>query len=50
MRSSLLALAVLLASTTGCSWLLGVSDDPVVVDAPSGGGGVADAGDAEAGD
>jgi len=43
-RSVLLALALLVAGTTGCSWLIGVSEDPVVVDAPGGG----DAGDAAA--
>jgi hypothetical protein len=43
MRSVLLALVLLAAGTTGCSWLIGVSDDPVVVDAPTSGGN--DAGD-----
>jgi hypothetical protein len=43
-RELLVVLALLAAGTTGCSWLVGVSDDPVVVDGPTG----ADAGDADA--
>ena len=44
----LVVLALLVAGTTGCSWLVGVSEDPVVVDGPTGPTG-ADAGDADAG-
>lgn len=41
----LVALLTLLAAlTTGCSWLVGVSDDPVVVDGTGGN----DAGDEDA--
>ena len=46
MRSVLFALLLVAAGTTGCSWLIGVSDDPVVVDPPSSGGN--DAGDKDA--
>lgn len=44
-RVLLVVLALLAVGTTGCSWLVGVSEDPVVVDGPTG----ADAGDADAG-
>lgn len=49
MRAALLALALvplalLAAGTAGCSWLVGVSEDPVVVDGPGG----VDAGDEDA--
>jgi hypothetical protein len=46
MRSVLFALVLVGAGTTGCSWLIGVSEDPVVVDTPSSGGN--DAGDEDA--
>ena len=36
MRRLLLGGLVLAMMTAGCSWLLGVSEDPVVVDAPDG--------------
>jgi hypothetical protein len=41
----MVALALLVATASGCSWLIGVSEDPVVVEAPP----AADAGDADAG-
>lgn len=44
MRGVLLALALLAAGTAGCSWLIGVSDDPVEVESP----GAGDAGDEDA--
>ena len=31
--AALLVAGVLTAATTGCSWLIGVSDDPIVTDA-----------------
>lgn len=44
-REVVVLLALLLAAlTTGCSWLVGVSDDPVVVDGTGGN----DAGDEDA--
>jgi hypothetical protein len=49
MKARALAVALLLllaGATVGCSWLIGVSDDPVVVDGPTGNG--ADAGDEDA--
>lgn len=43
---ALALLAVVGCASAGCSWLIGVSDDPVVVDGPPGSSG--DAGDEDA--
>lgn len=43
-----LLVALAAASAAGCSWILGVSDDPVVVDGPAAEGGDEAAPDAAA--